>query len=647
MARDDGRSAASGPRACLLPWVALAALAVAPSRAETTAQFPEAAAVVCYSRIEWTVDPRKDGVSAISLAEAIEVRRAAGFDQADQIFFYVKNRTSLKSFAAATVQPDGTRTPVPPDLFKDRVAAKVGDVEVHSVQFSFPQVRDGAVLEWSYLLEGDLARSFLPLDRSRGWWEVQRPIPVLEEELRVRVRAPEDVDFTIEALGRADTSGFCTFEPTTRDKKFWVRTLRCRSVPAFEREPLSPPELDQRLRELVGWFWRADARAAANEVYWEYVTEFTRTRTKVREKARALAGEETSDATLVDRALAEVAKLKLSDERGEPPKNVDEVLQRGAGAGEEITLVALALLEEMGLDVAPVLAVDRTVQSFVPSLPDASQFDHLLLRVRTGDRENYIDPSCQYCQPGMPDWRFLGEGAGGIVLGAGHYKDVRIADFPAEVNAVKWRQRTALAPDGSGAVTGVVAWQGEEEVAQRRSWQDLSVDGRIESFLHRAPGVIEDPQITVSDVNDLQKSLTVEFRLRRLDAAVVAGARLLVTPPDTFSNRLWIPVQEERRQRLWWPYRRAAQIEAVFVAPPGCRAGPLPPAVTVQGPGMRFQGLWKPGETDTEVVFKGTLIIERSSLPPLSYTDALEFRDRVRAFFRNGIVFEPAADAGR
>src|SRR5437879_13457459 len=74
---------------------------------------------------------------------------------------------------------DGSLVEVTDDLERKTVVLKDGKREWRTLQFTFPRIETGAILDWTYELSSS---SLFPLH----WWEVQGELPVLEARFTVR-----------------------------------------------------------------------------------------------------------------------------------------------------------------------------------------------------------------------------------------------------------------------------------------------------------------------------------------------------------------------------------------------------------------------------------------------------------------------------
>ena len=160
-----------------------------------------------------------------------------------------------------------------------------------------------------------------------------------------------------------------------------------------------------------------------------------------------------------------------SGKKGKQP-TADDVLEQGGGEPDELTLLTMVMLREAGLTVFPLLVNDRASRRLVYDMPDSRQADHLMLEVVVDAQNGFLDPACDYCQPGMPDWRYCGETLSGVRLRPHPSLPLKttIPAIPAQYNSEVRRETATIGLDGSTFVEGVVSWHGQQDVRWRRRW---------------------------------------------------------------------------------------------------------------------------------------------------------------------------------
>ncbi len=646
--------------AVLIAAFSTAAATEPPPAPPSSAAFPNAGAVVLAESIRVDIQPEKRFVRHVE--RRILLRKQERFSLADDHIVYDAKHEKLRSFSARTIRPDGGSVPIPEDLKRDLILVKNDKDEIRQLLYTFPAVEEGAVIEVEYEVESD-----------EWWsphaWHVQRDIPVVEARFLLRLANSTGSHGRIRMLSRAPQQPWCRSEAPPAEKGFDALETVCRDVPEYRPEPQGPPRADRRLEMLAVFDIELHYMAAESalwrsvQAHWsDRIVKFCEKRRAAASLARELTEGLVSDADRIDRIYSYVTgKLRvrtgdftdgLSDVAGEA-ESVDEVLARGGGLPDEMTLLTLVLLQEAGVEAYAVLASDRSDRRFDYDLPDPYQVDHLMIQVNPrGQPAGYLDPSCTYCPPGIPDWRYCGEGPVGVRIRPGHSSpfEVQVGIVPARVNLERRVEKVVLATDGSADIRGTVSWGGQYDVAVRERWADLTPSGRKTDFLDAQTGDVREISTTISDPDAKDRNLSVDFEYERKDAALVAGTDLLIRPNDVFTGVARIPRQERRESAVQWDFARSAFLRSEFVLPPGYRVGELPEKVVLAGPGLHFESAWSHGGGPEVLVWSGRLVVDALQVPTEKYPEALRFAGDLARSLRQGVRAtrgrEPAGGGG-
>lgn len=615
--------------------------------------FPDASAVYLEKEHDWHLKPWKSRVS--SYKNRLLIRDRGGLGQADQVLVYGGLYGNLKQFSAKVILPDGEEVPVPKELMNDRPVGGSGSNALHALQFTFPKAQPGAVLEWAYTL---VDTEGMPL----AVWTVRDEIPVLESRFDATVEFPgggmgygaTSALPQVVAFTRGEPNDYCEITRRSMTRKEAVLDLVCRDLPAIEDESLSPPIEDIRLDFIVtlkfmetGSLTTHHRRQEVEEKI-ENVQKFIKKNRKLPSSAEKGGTTQLAVAAIHEFLTGELevrSDFSTVDEdlaRGRP-RNVDEVLDRGGGTPEEVTLVALAMLEKAGVWVRPVLAHDRTQGIFEEHLLGGA--DHLMLELRVGDQPWFWDPGCRYCPPGMPHWRYRDTIPNAIRLDH-HQQKLTIPPSPSDTSREEYIERVSIVSDGTATIQGTATWSGHEEVWMRESWDAIPAEAREDSFRRRLPGTIRDFNLDITDPEDLKTPLRADYRFSRGDLPRTDDGRLLLFPTDTFLSGLPVPIQENRSNPIWLPFQYSVSQETVFELGDGFVAPTsLPEETRIQGPGLSFHCSWH-RESDSEISWRSLLEVSTTRIGEEDYTRAIVFASSVRKALKCGVVATPA-DASR
>lgn len=616
------------------------------SRHEIPAKFADAPAIMLEARYEWDLVPSRR--ATVSVHRRLLIRDRAGFDHADQSLFWDTSYSNLESFQARTVRPDGKVIEVPSGLRNEVIAGKQGDREYHLLQFTFPAVTVGSILEWQYTIQETRG---IPLDT----WTVQEDIPVLESRFRVKFNHLQSLQ--IEMKARAPRDDLCeTAEEKTKGGRTTLEIV-CRNVPALELEAYSPPEGDLRLAYQVSFrsiqagalpvYFR---RSMVNELH-EAITEFLYKRELAADIASRIAPHSMPPDEKIN-AIHEWVWQSLTIRDDSAPQlgggefqhgNVDEVFREGGGTAKEVTLASLALLREAGIDAEPVLVNDRSQHRFDDEILAGA--DHLMLRVTVDGQQSTLDPSCRYCPPGLPDWRYCSAEDNAIRVISSRAETYSVGVIPEQFNSEIVDEQVFLTREGTSRVDGHATWGGQWDVTLRNLLSGLSKEGREAWLLQNTAGIIADWEAEVSDPDDLFRSLTADYRYKRLDGARTDDGRLLIRPTDTFSSRIPVPIQSTRIHPVWLPFRMSLRKTIVFSLPNGyCADVDSAWPLTLDAAGLSFQSRWQQGEHRQQLVWTGQLMIRTTGIDTRDYVKAREFTADVRRELAGGLVARPCGD---
>ena len=614
-----------------------------------------APAVVLLNEQVWNVMAKhavvfgRDIENTLAVRKRVRINNEAGAAQANQTIVSFEEPRNvewrLTRFAARTVLPDGSKVEVTEEMRHDNVHS-VGDVKVHELQFTFPAVRPGAVLEWEYELHRGILGQW-PL------WDVQESIPVLEARFEARRSAA--AQFGAAAHSCSGLAPYCDVESLPPEGDDDIVRVTCRNVPAYAREPLSPPEADARLRMFVAPYdaFRRHATSESDEVNGRYFY-FQAKRGKTKTLAKELFAKGTVDERLAKIGAWVRANIVVADDfsrygrEGGPNSSVDELLEKKIGTSVEAAMLVHVLAQEAGLRAFLLWGRDVSAQACYLPTPERSLDERIFVEVVDGRRTLHVDPACRRCRPGFAEARFCGAPDSGFrILGDDklHTESYggAIANFPcapADRNVLSRRERIELAADGKGKVAGEATWGGQPEQELRDAWADAKAERRAEEFLKDEPGALSEAKVETGDVNDLSVPYAVKYAFAQGDAALASGGKLVVRPRDVVAKRLGLPIDEERRFPLWWPRPFSVVVEETFVAPEGFKAGALPEAKKLSGPGLTFEGAWRVGSKPNELVYAAKVAVEKTKIPLKDYPAARAFALELRKALAAEATFE-------
>lgn len=608
--------------------------------------FADASAVVLDDLIHWTVSEKW---SSWHEERRILLRNQDGYDNADQAIFIGEDE-KLISFAARTVQPDGTIVEVPADLKHEILVEREGKREVRALHFTFPAVSEGSVIEWSYTLE---ERADDDVNWLR-WWYAQRHLPVVQTRLKVFGKHPKKYTWQLGLYQRPDPSPYCVEAAPGEEKGWETYEITCRNLPAFFDDDFTPPEADGLLTRLVTWEYHFSLPYAYR--YWGRAGYHLYSKLEelrhLRGQATALGAEIAKNNPKFDERLAAVIrylreKLQLREstrrEWPGPAKYLDSVLKTGGGTHDELNLLAGAMLEAMEYKVYPVFAFDLRDGRFKTDMPTFDNDGALLLEVVRDGQSQFFDPACQYCPHGMIDDRRYGGPSQALRLDG--YTEAHFIDIPmstAASNVVEYEERQEINLEGDASVSGTIRWKGIPAVAMRQRWSLLEASARGKAVLSVLPKELQNVTVEGSNPEDPAGPTEARYSGHVVRVLDPVGNRRLLRPFDV--NWLWmgLPVERERKSPIARPVARTIRQKVVFVLPSGFDVESTPVPAAIRQGGDSFTASWHTSAKTGELTLIGELVTQRDLIEPGGYLSALSFSHQVAAWMRDGVVLAPA-----
>jgi hypothetical protein len=480
-------------------------------------------------------DLAEDGMKAIA------AYRAAGPS-------YATSSVTVLDAGAVEVNPDGSQTERIHTVIEARDQAAVdhvGEVMVpEGAQLLLARTvkRDGRVLEPEEPIGDKRTLSLTGLEPGDfAEWEWLRAIPA---------RGPEVPGFSGEAfyfrgdspLWRSsyvmvapagtgmevDAHRMAAPERRVEGGREVVRVLRER-VPPLAPEPHAPsdPELVPFIQIGAGAGRLELARALADRMLDSF-----RPNAEVIAFAREIAasvppGERTGEA-LAKAAYRKVDEVVLG--LGSMSEGAGSILSRRRGSR---TVLLKAVLDVLGVRarIALVRGFGKDPASY--RFPEPSLYGHAVLRVESGGRVAWLDPSLRWTPYGVlgPDFR----GVEALVLPAPG-EQVQVTTTPPDDRANRRivTVRVALEADGGASVEGTDRYGGFEAAGLRSALEQMDAQSLRQALERALAGSFGSVRLTSVDVEgerDVDRPLVLRWRARARHWARVEDGRVVVDTP--------------------------------------------------------------------------------------------------------------------
>ena len=602
---------------------------------------PEAPAVYLEESSSWTIDKKRHH---LEVRKRILLRSRDGFEHADHYFFYDADNSELVSFSARTVLPDGSHRPVPDDLIHENPARRHDGKPWQAVQFTFPAVEPGAVLEWEYVVESDEVLTW-------PFWKVQKRIPVRESRYLVKYRERRRKPRRVRRYSSGDWPPWCENLPWREQGRYEVEETVCQRIPAAEQGAFARTHTGTLPRLLIAY--EPDTSRPYAEHYWGYfgrqlyerIEGFAKVPDSAHAMLRSLQESASSDQELVKAIYRHVKSAVQVRGKGHPrpAESVQGVLEKGAGSPFEVTTALLALLREADLPATPLLVGGKRGPCFdVGSLLAllASAEDSLLVEVELESGRVYLDPACRRCSAGVIDWRHCAGAGRGLKIDGYTMPHTTAIPVPApSANRVDVQQTLHLHESGEVDVEGSILWKGQLELRARDEYAELSDVQRREEILDRLGTRYPegDATVSMSEPDDVGSPFRVRFSYRTSDRMLVTESRLLARPSSAALAWIDVPVEREEDPSTAIPCGQRVEVEETFLLPYGYTLESLPPSASIEVAGAAFDARWE-ALGCCKVVWTGVLEINRSWFESETRRDMRSFLAGVRRLLRDGLT---------
>jgi hypothetical protein len=613
-------------------------------------------AVVLWNAV--IMDHRKAarGEAWFSQYRRVRVFDEEGISWAGKVEVTYPKGARIRNLKARTVKPNGDVIEVPSSEFHEKVVLDTGFAELRAKAFAFRGVEAGDIVEyfvtirWPFHFVPTLPlQEEVPVEEAQvdwyfwqlppGYWVAREDIPAPSWI----VTGATGLDVKVEEL------------PSPRE----VERIRvvARDLPAFPDENYGPPASAVGCRFFGQYVWPEKDK---EEPYWERTARELGEATseylkKGRKEVRKLLGDLPAQERNLFRDLAECLQRiheavrsydYLSEEEREEvkrPKNkhVKDLLKKGLGRSDELGVLAVEMMRQLGYDATLFYAVDRSRGAFIRQWQTMYQFDRTGVLVSDGEKFLWAYPQIPGSAPGSLPWQIQG-----CVAFLERMPDrnptpetfkVIPLDPPAR-NTVQLEYD--LVPEGrdlTGTLRAEFACPAELVWIHALSNEDMTaaceeVRGRI-----LPEGVL---------VESREESLTVRpghglsyaCRVRIEGILEEAGDQILWFPGRLRPETLRFG-RGKRRTQIHFKYPCVEVVRVQIELPEGVELDTAPDPVELRGLRMSYASSFQPGS----MVWTRTLVLEEVLFRAPAADTLRSFFDRVHQADETPVVFSRAA----
>lgn len=525
-----------------------------------------------------------DGSSFATIFEhhlRVKIFTDRGREAQSRIELPYTNSVRVREIEARTIAPNGSVTELRAQDVFDRTIVRVSGLKVKAKSFVLPNVVPGAIIEyrWREVRDDSLAMN-LEL-------ELQREIPV------------HSVRYHIKPLGllasvgyRMRIQSFNTGQVGLVSEPHGYSLLEAKNMPAFAREPFSPPDLAVKAWVLV-YYVNADKGDPPVEKFWadyskETVGDFKplwRGTSEIRTAAEKAVGSATSTTEKLGALVKGVRERVTRNDTDTAPdaiaknrkerKNAADTLKRGVGNGPEMNLLFAAMASAAKLETRLALLPDRSHMGMDPAMKQPYLLSHLAVAIKDGEAWRFVDPANEHAAGGHVAWEH--EGMPALVLDEKQGQFVMVPDEKPEYSAQKRTGTLKLLENGTVEGTLALEYTGHFATQLRERDDDETGDERRQGFAERMakrwPG-LELVDHAVENLDDPEQPYIVKITFRVPSYAQRVGSRLLVRPAIYQQQAEAIFPAASRRSMIEFPHAWIEEDTLTIEAPSGFRMEP-------------------------------------------------------------------------
>lgn len=477
-------------------------------------------------------DVRDDIESHDDIYERIKIFTEEGKKYADIELPYFREVYSITNVRARTIHPDGRVVEWNGKLL-DKTIVKARGYKVQAKTFTLPEVETGSIIEYRY--RQSLNSGLLYNDT----WEVQKDL--FTKQAKFGIRASSLYDLLWIPYGVPATN------PIVRAKDGSIR-LDIQDVPALEKEDYMPPE--EALRWRVDFFYTTRGTTdtdkfwkQAGEYWFESSEKFIGRRKGISEEAaRTVAADDPPEAKL-RKLYARVQTIRntsferekteqeMKRENQKENDNVEDVLKHGVGDGVEIDYLFCALARAAGFDSSVVRVSTRNIHFFAKAILETRQLNDLVISVKLGDKDVYLDPGNVHAPFGLLPWSETG--VAGLKLDKQGGQFVYTTATAASDAVTRRVAKFVMGDDGMVEGKLTVTYVGQEAMSRRIEADEDDDAERRKSLVDEVKGWVPagaTVELTNSpEWNGSDGALVAEFNLKTQTWGTQTGRRLLVS----------------------------------------------------------------------------------------------------------------------
>lgn len=563
----------------------------------------------------------------------VKLLKRSSFDRADVEIRRYKKGVRIGKIKAAIHLPDGGKI----ELKGRDIIKEDEDDEYEVIKFTFPQVTEGAIIEYTYTRFSDywtvLPKYFFQENIPVRWAEYQISIPEyfnyvslsnatgrwdLNEKTKINGSfGSSEVQLSKTRNVLRDMAAYDTEENTNNFSDFIPHIYLQLSGVRWPQRPYDPflkdwPTLAKELEDSDSFGKAFNNSADVRKVLEDIADDLAAA---------------TTDMEKVNAAYQAITKrIKWNGEYSYyADEKLNKVWQEGKGNSSEPNLILLGVLKEMGIKAEPLLVGLRNSGNPVTVYPVITQFDHTMVLAKIKGSEVILDAGSSYRPIGLPRYQAMNgqawvpdpDNPRWLALETPSMTKTTMADIE-------------LTEDGMAKVKIQGRMDGYYGSGARERLDDMDDDNEG-PVMREVIGVFPEAVFTSRKIEDSENSydplkLTVEMEVP-LGAA--GDDYIYVSPILVPALTKGLADNETRYTPIDWGYAWKERYIAKVKIPAGYAVEELPESIRVSSEDRAIEYLFTSTEGEGEVAINLTVEVKRGKFEAAEYQGLREIFQRI------------------
>jgi len=563
---------------------------------------------------------------------------------------FIRGDEDIKDVHARTIHPDGKAIDFDSKVM-EKVVVKAGDLKVLEKAFTLPDITPGSVIEYKYkiLRDADALYGFT--------WTIDSDLYTQHAHFGFVPYTGNNAPALLWRTFRSSAS--------PQKQKDGSYVLDVTDVPGVPSEEFMLPEGE--LRGRVDFVYTEEEHTKDPKDYWDnygklradvegkFMTKKGLIQSAVAQTVKPSDSPEDKLRALYAKAQAvhntdnDPEKTAQETKRDKTKQNnsLEDVLKHGAGSGTEIDYLFAAFAQTAGFDSGIVHVATRDKRRFHPDMQDRAELNDVLVWVKAGDKEYFLDPGVHNCPFGLLPWyetdvtALRGTKQGVVYL--------TVPGANAEGSVTERDVRVKLEDDGSLSGTLTIRYTGERAFARRQNALNEDDAGKQKLIKDEVadwlPSGAKFDITSITGWDDPNVPLEVQGKLKIPGVAESVGRRMLLPIGLYEAGQRQLFEASARKQDVYFHYAYQDVDDVVIQLPAGMKVDALP-APQMLDPGGRLKYQISATPDGDGVHIHRVLTVGGILYPAKSYGAVRQFFATAKSNDEQQLVFQSTSPAG-